>query len=193
MSNSLEANTALISYLRFKRQMPYVCTECDVPGNAKADVLASDGKLLHEYEVKVSVSDTRVDLDKRKHIKYKESVTGTPNTLTYVVHKDIAEKAMSILPEEYGVIAFTDFRFHSVKVLRKPKKLHDRPVTPATLLKMAKRMSSEIANHWISLVCRLDLNREELIREVLDNCLKMEKVEIDSILDMAQLESVNPK
>jgi hypothetical protein len=184
MSNALEANTALISYLRFKRQWPYICTECGCPGDSKADVLASDGKSLMEFEVKISIADVRKDFEKvRKHELYKEAKPGTPNTLTYVVHESIAEKATEILPAEYGVISFRNFRFNTIKVIRKAKKLHDKPVTPVTLLKMAKRMSSEIANFHINLVIRSNSEIESSHIQILEACRVLEKHEIDSILD----------
>jgi len=69
--NALEANTALISYLRFKKQMSYVCTEIDTLNGARADVLASNGTDLIEFEVKTNVADVRADLKKfEKHAIY---------------------------------------------------------------------------------------------------------------------------
>jgi hypothetical protein len=50
--------------------MHYVATEVGVAGNCAADVLASDGKNLIEYEVKVSLADLTGDNKKPKHIYY---------------------------------------------------------------------------------------------------------------------------
>lgn len=68
--NSTEAKIALLSYCRFARQMHYVATEVSVPGDALADVLASDSKNLVEYEVKISMADLRNDSKKYKHLVY---------------------------------------------------------------------------------------------------------------------------
>src|SRR5690606_35573601 len=71
VSSALEANTALISYLRFRKKMPYICTECETLNGARADVLASDGTSLIEFEVKTNVADVRADLKKfEKHAIY---------------------------------------------------------------------------------------------------------------------------
>jgi len=67
---TLDAKIALLAYCRFARQMHYVATEVAVPGGCIADVLASDGTNLMEYEVKVSMSDLSKDSEKPKHAIY---------------------------------------------------------------------------------------------------------------------------
>lgn len=54
---STEAKVALLAYCRFAKQMHYVSTEVGVSGGCAADVLASNGENLIEYEIKVSISD----------------------------------------------------------------------------------------------------------------------------------------
>lgn len=70
MSNTQEAKIALLSYCRFARQMHYVATEVSMPGDSLADVVASDGNNLIEYEVKISMSDLKGDNKKCKHLIY---------------------------------------------------------------------------------------------------------------------------
>lgn len=72
MASSSEAKAALVSYLRFARQMPYVCTEVYITASAMADVAASNGKILVEYEVKTSYADFKADFKKEKHYYYVE-------------------------------------------------------------------------------------------------------------------------
>jgi hypothetical protein len=67
--DSVTAKTALLQYCRFARQYHYVATEVSI-GEGLADVLASDGKNLIEYEIKVSISDLLKDKEKPKHILY---------------------------------------------------------------------------------------------------------------------------
>lgn len=67
--DSTIAKTALLSYCRFARQYHYVATEVSI-GEGLADVLASDGKNLVEYEIKVSLQDLLKDKEKPKHIVY---------------------------------------------------------------------------------------------------------------------------
>lgn len=68
-----QAKIALLSYCRFARQYHYVATEVPVPGCCSADVLASNGNDLIEYEVKVSMSDLSKDSEKPKHAIYNSS------------------------------------------------------------------------------------------------------------------------
>jgi hypothetical protein len=74
--------------------MHYVATEVSMPGNSLADVLASDGTNLIEYEVKVSMSDLRGDKEKPKHLIYDptpitwDGAVGTKRTLKLEIKAD---------------------------------------------------------------------------------------------------------
>lgn len=68
--NSTEAKVSLLSYCRFAKQMHYVSTEVGVTGGCLADVLASNGTDLIEYEIKTSIQDLVKDSEKPKHIIY---------------------------------------------------------------------------------------------------------------------------
>jgi hypothetical protein len=72
VSTDLQAKTAIVSWVRFKKRWGYVATEVDVVGGARADVLASDGKMLVEYEVKTNIEDVKRDFANKgeKHIIY---------------------------------------------------------------------------------------------------------------------------
>jgi hypothetical protein len=93
--NAATAKIALLSYCRFARQMHYVATEVSVPGNALADVLASNGSNLIEYEVKISMSDLRGDKKKFKHFIYSsEPITwneniGTKGDTSFEIRKEV--------------------------------------------------------------------------------------------------------
>jgi hypothetical protein len=72
MSTDLHAKTALLSWVRFRKRWPYAATEVDVPGGARADVLASDGVNLVEFEVKTNLEDVKRDKTKgEKHMIYR--------------------------------------------------------------------------------------------------------------------------
>jgi hypothetical protein len=68
--NSTTAKVALLSYCRYEKKMPYVATEVETKAGCLADVLASDGKSLTEFEVKISVQDFVNDFKKPKHLFY---------------------------------------------------------------------------------------------------------------------------
>lgn len=71
--NAQEAKVALLAYCRFARQYHYVCTEAPMPASSMADVVASDGTKLIEYEIKISMSDLRGDKKKQKHYIYNDT------------------------------------------------------------------------------------------------------------------------
>jgi hypothetical protein len=66
---STTAKVALLSYCRFARQYHYVATEVSI-AEGLADVLASDGNNLIEYEIKISLQDLIKDQEKSKHLFY---------------------------------------------------------------------------------------------------------------------------
>lgn len=68
--NSVDIKIALLSYCRFQKQMGYLATEVLVSEGCLADVLASDGDVLVEYEIKTSLRDLIIDSRKPKHIIY---------------------------------------------------------------------------------------------------------------------------
>lgn len=71
--------------------MHYVATEVGVSAGCAADVLASDGKNLIEYEIKTSIQDLVKDSEKPKHIIYDPTPiiwtenNGTKNTLKFEI------------------------------------------------------------------------------------------------------------
>ena len=92
--NSAQAKSSLMGYLRFKKQMHYVATEVHMPAGSLADVVASDGKILVEYEIKISMADLRGDKSKAKHMFYSpepivwESNLSSKGTLKVEVIRD---------------------------------------------------------------------------------------------------------
>lgn len=70
MASASEAKSALLGYLRFQQQMPYVATEVTMPAGSLGDVVCANSKVLVEYEVKVSMTDFKADFKKQKHYYY---------------------------------------------------------------------------------------------------------------------------
>jgi hypothetical protein len=68
----LHAKTAILSWIRFKKRWLYVATEMEILPGYRADVMASDGESLYEFEVKTNIADVKRDFRNKveKHIKY---------------------------------------------------------------------------------------------------------------------------
>lgn len=110
MSNSLEAKIALLGYCRFARKMHYVATEVSMPGDSLADVVASDGNNLIEYEVKISMSDLRSDNKKHKHIIY------DPAPIVWDGDLAIKKKLKLLLKKNETGWSRNQFQFYDVDV-----------------------------------------------------------------------------
>jgi hypothetical protein len=150
--------------MRFSRQFKYVATEA---GDFAADVLCSDGSRLFEIEVKTDKWDLKNDFKKRKHEFYKDPEKwygsgrsrhkSIPNHFVFCVPKELAELAEKLVEQHnpnYGIFVFSLWRddYHlrmindHIRVLRRPKRLHDNEVRPASILQLAARMSSELCS-----------------------------------------------
>lgn len=148
--NSRDIIQLVLPWLRFERpRYYYLCTECKYPYKHRADILASNGIYLWEYEVKVSAQDLRLDSNKKKHLVYnKEGYRGQrPNYFYYVVSGNLLELAQKIVPKHYGIIIVgKEFLFGPIIVARKAKKLHTRKLDEKTRLRLVRRMSSQLVN-----------------------------------------------
>lgn len=152
MDETSTAKIALLAYCRYKKQMPYIATEVGTLAGCLADVLASDGKSLVEFEVKVSLQDLLRDSKKPKHKYYNEaqgySQRGSPNMLYYAIPEWLWEKhqerILASVNEKYGIITFVNIEFGNMQVVKRATKLHDHHVTQRALMVLVKRMASEL-------------------------------------------------
>ena len=65
-----EAKVKIAQYLRYKKQFPVVAFEAVCFGkNGQSDILSLDTKrYLHDVEIKLSIADLRVEINKPKHM-----------------------------------------------------------------------------------------------------------------------------
>lgn len=106
---SLEAKVALLSYCRFARQYHYVATEVSI-AEGLADVLASDGKNLVEYEIKVSIQDLLRDKEKPKHLIYDTTpiLWNENNGTKGDIKIEIVQGRYPRMPERWNAVARKD-------------------------------------------------------------------------------------
>lgn len=101
---------------------------CKVFGNNESDFIKIDYfRYVHEIEIKLSLSDLKLEKysKAKKHIELLKG--NTANTFSYALPYDLAKEALDSIPQEYGVYGL---HHTSATVLRKPTRLHDRPVAP---------------------------------------------------------------
>lgn len=162
-----EIKNAVLAHYRFKRQFPYLATEC-----FDSDVLVSDGRFLTEIEVKISLSDYRREFKKGKYSEwFRDSLMENrgesyacnldPNFMFFAAPEDLAHK-IAADPEYHkyghGVISVKK-RLHvyysmktgqykkevvEMEVLKRAKKLHGNHASEKTLCLMVSRMASEL-------------------------------------------------
>lgn len=138
-------------YLRFKRRFFFTSTEV---GPYKSDVLCSNGKQCIEFEIKVSKSDLKNDLKKKKHLYYLNSKTASkyiPNCFYFVVTSKLIKTAKSITKNTpYGIILVSDSdpkkdNNYSCLIYKKAKTLNNN-YNKLLERSIIMRMSSELIN-----------------------------------------------
>lgn len=163
-ASSAQITSAVIAWLRFGKQMPYVIDELEV-GMFRADVVGADEKQIVEVEVKVTMSDMERDFKSKghKHQRYAEqywiNLGGVPNRLYFAVPLRLKDRALESLKKSnpaYGLVVMLendtpyDYSLPAWKrlsVAKSAKPLHANKPTPRSLLNIVKRMGSDIA-HW---------------------------------------------
>lgn len=170
MQQTMSANeikNAVLAYYRFKRQFPYLATEC-----LDSDVLVSDGQLLTEVEVKVAFGDYRREFKKGKYSEwYRDAMEENrgkpyackldPNFMFFAAPEELAHKIITDTEHHkygHGVLSVKK-RIHTfytketgqyskevveVEVLKRAKKLHSNHVNYKSLRSIISRMASEL-------------------------------------------------
>jgi hypothetical protein len=160
--DSLTLKVEALAWLRFTKKMLYVATEA---GSWASDILGCDNDISVEVEVKVSASDLRREFSDKahKHSYYRNSsVSGgsAPNYFYLYVPESLAEVATKLL-EKYqpcaGLIVYDDDGEGSKyqdgkksKVVRKPKKLHQKRPTESLKRQLLLRMGSELVGRYVA-------------------------------------------
>lgn len=168
--------TEALCWLRFGKQMDYVCTEA---GYWSADVLGVGPTFSIEVEVKVSVADLQAEFRNKlsKHAYYSGTAKQwSPNYFYFLVPPEIADKAVEIVAEKMpkaGVLVYTggEYRLQNPKrfgealrCARRPQRLHDEAPSKRLIEAARKRCSSEM----VSLHIALDTLKGPEITEVQD-------------------------
>ena len=160
-ADQIKANIA--SYWRYVKQCPVVALEVNSQlgewtGEA-ADVLAvNKNRYLIETEVKVSMSDLKRDVRKRKHIAFRAGHSVT-RYFYFAVPIDIANNAKDICADLYpyaGILGTNGLDEYGVKVYRQAKPLSGKKLNYSRVLRIIYGQSST--------VCRFARQIEELLR-----------------------------
>lgn len=114
--NSLHLKTALMAYWRFRKQC--ICADEVGFGGGNSDILVDTGKEVIDIECKISKSDLKADLHKKKHEAYKigfGKYISIPNKFYICVPTYLVEEAKKWTEEvnpKYGVIEFSEIKFN---------------------------------------------------------------------------------
>ncbi len=162
----MNIETAVFTYLRFKRQYELIATEC---GNA-ADILAIKGKFLTEVEVKRTRGDFNNDFRNKpeNHKLYNDpdfklsrrhtyKRVWVPHKFYFAVPEDLGLYVREKLEKEYpkyGLFAFTGDKRNlncALTVSKKASFLHKNELkTDIIVPSMTSRMSSMIGNFMLN-------------------------------------------
>lgn len=167
--DSAVLKSAALGYLRYSKRLPIVCTEV---GRWNADVLGISNTMAIEIEVKVSKADLKNEFKNKraKHYMYAhgEGSVNVPSYFYILVPETLADEAVTIVTEaapKAGVLAYDTegsgaaYNRQAVRVLKRAKKLTDRPPSREMVISAMMRCSSE--------VCGLRVSQVEYQRQVL--------------------------
>lgn len=157
MATASELKVEALSWLRYMKQYPIVCTEV---GNWNCDALGIGPALMSEVEIKVSLSDLRAEFKnkKAKHYRYWLSnegarpYTSVPNFFYVMLPAPLIEDAKTFLDEicpRAGILSYhTPAWGRTVGVVRKATKIHELPPSKHMVRTAVRRMSSELCGLW---------------------------------------------
>jgi hypothetical protein len=162
-ADAITLKTAVMHYLRFERQLPYVATEV---GSFSADVAGSNGELLIEVEVKVSITDMLCDLRKHKHKCYAGNPgpdprnypgvgnkweSWIPHQFFFMVPVELQKEAEEVLAAKfspaYGLMIYEPISrlpFKCVRIVKRTKPIHSNPVNDVAKRDFILRMASDL-------------------------------------------------
>lgn len=155
--------TEALCWLRFGKQMDYVCTEA---GYWSADVLGVGPTFSIEVEVKVSIADLQAEFRNKlsKHAYYAgDAKVWSPNYFYFLVPPEIEEKAVAIVAEKMpkaGVLVYVGGerrlqnpkRFgEALRCARRPQRLHGEKPGQRLIDAARKRCGSEMVSLHIAL------------------------------------------
>ncbi len=165
-SDELKAMVA--GYFRYKRMCSLIAFEasdrCQWSQGEPADVLAvTNARLLYEIEVKISLTDLKNDIKKKKH----QIISRYPGELPihcfyFAVPDDLTNPALEIIKEVYpyaGLLSVSKFPFVSsayefgVRAEKEPRVLSTKRLPLRELLVMVREQSGTL--------CRLARDKAE--------------------------------
>ena len=178
MTVSME--TRGMAWLRYKKKCLVVTTESGRPLNG--DVVGYDGKFIYEIEIKQSFSDFKADFRKIKKHQNMAVEKGMANYFTYLVVPEIADKCLEFLQDypKYGLmIPEPDLAWHSCRILKSTRRIHNRSPHVRRIHDLQLRMASEqmamrlgmesINGAFTGIVHALQVKHEETFGKIEDN------------------------
>lgn len=154
-----EVKAMVAGYFRYKKQCPVVAFEASnilmFATSEPADVLVvTESRMLYEIEVKISISDLKNDIKKKKHWSFINRPNYLPvHKFYFAVPQDITDIALDICNDLYpyaGLLSVTKFPFHSAAASfgvipeKPPKHLNPKPLSLRQIVYMVKEQSGTL-------------------------------------------------
>jgi hypothetical protein len=109
--NSEEIKAYVAGHFRYEKQCDLICFEAAVNFGELSDVLVvTDARRLYEIEVKISITDLKRDVDKRKHTAFRDGLSSYDTGGRYFppgtfIHKQPVNRFYFAVPQEIWVPA----------------------------------------------------------------------------------------
>lgn len=143
-----------MSWLRYRKRVDLICTECFLMNNCIADVVGATDENIYEIEIKRSMQDLKRDFETKEHkhdvysMKYRAE-TILPNYFFFLVPSLLADQAREFLQTKnpkYGLLAFeiAGQWEEPIRSVKPGRRLHEGLPHKYLLSAIRSRMSNEI-------------------------------------------------
>lgn len=178
-----EVKAMVAGFFRYKSQCPIIAFEASDElkwsSGEPADLLVvTKSRMLYEIEVKVSLSDLKSDIKKRKHQFFTNAPEYLPvHKFFFAVPNEIDSQALVIVEERFpyaGLLAVSKFPFNSaaldfgVRVIKSPKQLNSKPLSMKGIVFLVREQSGT--------VCRLARDKALAERDTKEALTKVKEI-----------------
>jgi hypothetical protein len=154
----------LFNYYRYTRQVIYIADEVSSTGGEIADILLIKNR-SHEIEIKISLSDLKKDIEKRKHHFIKIGLSHT-DYFSFCVTRELKDKAIEIINQlnpKYGLLIAHDIKYYrhgdnishfihiekKAGLLKKNERITDQIIKDRIIARLASALSVLYSEKYI--------------------------------------------
>jgi hypothetical protein len=196
--NADEIKGYVAGHFRYDKQCALIAFEagdnCSSWGEPADVLVVTDARLLYEIEVKISISDLKHDMVKRKHTYFANgNEKHAVNRFYFAVPKEIAEEALSIIEKMYPYAGLLSVRGGFVDHKKQARILHTKKLSFRQIYELTRQQSGTLCrlSQALSSSNKIAAERWEEIKLLRQN-LTLTKAENDTLKQSKTTISLEP-